>query len=180
MKFEQQTERLNLRVVHPSNAHGILSFYVKNRDFLEPLEPTRDPRFYTVEFQKSNLTYEYDAFLRSEYMRVWLYTKENDEIPIGTICFSNFLHGAYCSCMVGYKLDQEYLRQGYMSEALSYLVPVVCDEYHFHRVEAFVMPDNEASIKMLEKINFVREGLLYQFAQINGKREDHLLYTYIR
>ena len=81
--------------------------------------------------------------------------------------------------MIGYKIDQEHLQQGYMTEALAYLVPLVCQEYHFRRVEAYVMPDNEPSIHLLENLTFIREGMLHNFAQINGKWEDHYLYTYL-
>ena len=48
-----------------------------------------------------------------------------------------------------------------------------------HRVEAMVMPDNNPSISLLERLNFNKEGHLKDFAQINGKWEDHYLYTYI-
>lgn len=179
MKFEHKTNRLLLRIVSPDQAADILMFYQNNREFLEPLEPARNPNFYTLDFQKSNLSYEYSAFIKSQYMRLWLFTREAPTVPIGTVCFSNFLHGSFCSCMVGYKMDQNHLHRGYMTETLSYLLPLVCQEYHFHRIEAYVMPNNEPSIRLLERLTFVREGLLHDFAQINGKREDHYLYTYL-
>jgi ribosomal-protein-alanine N-acetyltransferase len=65
-----------------------------------------------------------------------------------------------------------------MKEALSYLLPLVQEEYGFCRIEAYVMPDNTASICLLEQLGFVKEGLLQKFAQINGHRQDHFLYTY--
>lgn len=179
MRLEHETKRLILRVAGPDRAEDILAFYRKNRSFLEPYEPKRNPQFYTLDFQKSNLSYEYNAFIKSHYLRIWIFQKEEPELPIGTVCFSNFLHGAFCSCMVGYKTDCDYLRRGYMTETLSYLLPLVCREYHFHRIEAYVMPDNEPSIRLLENLTFTREGMLHHFAQINGKREDHYLYTYL-
>lgn len=178
MKFEHQTEHLLLRVLHPDYAGLVLDFYIRNQDFLEPLEPSRHPNFYTLEFQKSNLSCEYNSFIKSSYMRVWLFEKNSPDIAIGTICFSNFLHGAFCSCMVGYKTDKEHLRRGYMAEALSYLLPLVCKEYHFHRIEAYVMPSNLPSIALLEKLAFKPEGLLRRFAQIQGVWKDHYLYTF--
>lgn len=179
MRLEHQTKRLILRVIGPDQAEDVLSFYEKNRRFLEPYEPKRNPQFYTLDFQKSNLSYEYNAFIKSHYLRIWIFKKNEPDLPIGTVCFSNFLHGAFCSCMIGYKIDQEHLRRGYMTEALAYLVPLVCKEYQFHRIEAYVMPDNEPSIRLLENLTFVREGMLHNFAQINGKWEDHYLYTYL-
>lgn len=178
MKFKYQTQHLYITVLHPEQAQLVLDFYIRNRDFLEPLEPARHASFYTLDFQRSNLHCEYHSFLNSSYMRVWLFEKEHPEQAVGTICFSNFLHGAFCSCMVGYKMDRKYLRRGYMAEALSFLLPIVCREYQFHRIEAYVMPSNLPSIRLLEKLGFEQEGYLRQFAQINGNWEDHCLYTY--
>lgn len=178
MKFEHQTEHLMIKVLHPNHAHLVLDFYKKNQHFLEPLEPFRVPNFYTLELQKSNLSYEYNSFIKSTYLRVWMFEKKQPDTAVGTVCFSNFLHGVFCSCMVGYKMDKDYLRKGYMAETLSYLLPLVCREYSFHRIEAYVMPSNLPSIALLEKLGFEPEGLLREFAQIQGKWQDHYLYTY--
>lgn len=179
MRPEYETKRLFLSVSHPDKAASVLTFYKNNRVFLEPYEPTKRPGFYTLEFQRSNLTFEYNSFVKSRYLRMWIYEKQQPEIPVGTICFSNFLRGAFSSCMIGYKTDKDHLRQGYMKEALSFLIPLVCKEYRFHRIEAYVMPDNLPSIALLEQLTFHREGLLHDFAQINGQWEDHYIYTYL-
>lgn len=178
MNFEYHTKHLVLKVLHPSQASMVLRFYQKNQSFLEPYEPSRHSNFYTLDFQRANLSYEYNAFLKSSYLRIWLFEKEYQELPVGTICFSNFLHGAFCNCMLGYKTDRDYLRKGYMAEALSFLLPLVCQEYHFHRIEAYVMPSNLPSIRLLEKLSFVQEGLLHDYAKIHGIWQDHYLYTY--
>lgn len=178
MNFEYETQNLVLKVLHPNYASCVLQFYENNRDFLEPFEPARQPGFYTLEFQRANLSYEYSAFLKSTYLRMWLFQKEDFSVPVGTVCFSNFLQGAFCRCMVGYKTSQDHLCKGYMSEALSFLLPLVCQDYHFHRIEAYVMPSNAPSIGLLEKLGFVQEGLLHQYANIHGEWKDHYLYTY--
>jgi ribosomal-protein-alanine N-acetyltransferase len=169
---------LILRVVTPDAAGEILQFYRENKEFLEYYEPLRTPRFYTLEYQRANLSAEYNAFTKMKYFRVWMYRLQEPQTPVGSICFSNFLRGAYSSCVVGYKTGKAYLRQGYMKEALSYLLPLFLEEYGFYRVEAYVMPDNLPSIALLEQLGFVKEGLLHRFAQINGQRQDHFLYTY--
>lgn len=178
MNVSYTTDRLNLMILQPSQADMILDFYERNRSFLEPYEPLRNSKFYTYKYQHSNATCEYNAFFKRSYMRYWLFTKENTSLPVGTVCFSDFKRGAFRSCMVGYKLDKDNCHKGYMHEALSFLLPIVCKDYMMHRIEAMVMPDNIPSIKLLEKLGFEQEGYLRSFAQINGKWEDHYLYTY--
>lgn len=179
MQTKFETNRLLLSVSHPDKAAEVLHFYQNNKDFLRPYEPAKNPGFYSLEFQQTNLSFEYNAFVKSRHLRLWMYEKAFPDIPIGTVCFSNFLRGAFSSCMIGYKTDKDHLHHGYMLEALSFLLPLVCWEYHFHRIEAYVMPDNEPSIQLLEKLTFHREGLLHDFAQINGQWENHYIYTYL-
>lgn len=179
MLISYTTNRLVLSILQPSQADTVLSFYEKNRTFLEKHEPLRPANFYTYNYQKTNLSCEYNAFFKCSYLRYWIFLKEDTSSPIGTICFSNFKKGAFCSCMVGYKLDEDFCNKGYMYESLSFLIPLVCKDCKMHRVEAMVMPDNNPSIRLLERLNFNKEGHLKDFAQINGKWEDHYLYTYI-
>ncbi len=81
---------------------------------------------------------------------------------IGSVCFSNILKGAFCSCMIGYKLGEEYCGKGYMQEALTKLIPIVC-----------------SGLSIRRRLHFIKEGYLHSFAQINGVWEDHILYSYI-
>lgn len=178
MRFEHRTKRLTLRVLHPDFADQVLQFYQRNRDFLEKYEPKRPHDFYSLSFHKSNLSYEYSSFLKSKYMRVWLFENDAPQRPVGTVCFNNIRHAAFCSCVVGYKMDHAYQKKGYMTEALSYLLPVVCREYHLRRIEAYVMPENKPSIRLLEKLTFEREGFLREYARIMDTWQDHYLYTY--
>ena len=82
--------------------------------------------------------------------------------------------------MVGYKLDERSCHQGYMYEALSCLLPELSQTCHVKRIEAMVLPENLASIRLLERLHFIKEGYLHSFAQINGEWRDHFLYTYLQ
>lgn len=179
MLISYTTDRLIITILQPSQADMVLNFYKKNRSFLEKYEPLRPHNFYTYKYHQTNLSCEYSSFFNHSYMRYWLFLKDDHTTPIGSICFSNFKRGAFCSCMAGYKLDEDFCHKGYMYEALSFLIPIVCTTCKIHRIEAMVMPDNFPSIKLLERLNFENEGYLRDFAQINGKWEDHYLFTYL-
>ena len=49
-----------------------------------------------------------------------------------------------------------------------------------HRVEAACIPTNNASIRLLEKTGFVREGFAREYLCINGTWQDHLLYARLK
>ncbi|MCH5267885.1 MAG: GNAT family N-acetyltransferase [Lachnospiraceae bacterium] len=178
MHTSYRTKRLDLRILKPGDENTVLDFYRRNRDFLEPVEPTRIENFYTAEYQRNNLYWEYNAFVKFKYLRMWIFLHD-EPTPLGCICFSEFQKSVFCRCMLGYKLDKTACHHGYMLEALGFLLPIVAKEYSVRRIEAMVMPNNIPSIRLLERLGFVKEGYLHSFAQINGSIHDHLLYTYI-
>ncbi|MCD7826762.1 MAG: GNAT family N-acetyltransferase [Clostridiaceae bacterium] len=180
MQFSYNTQHLTLRVLTSDHAAGINTFYWENRDFLEPFEPIRPQNFYTKSFQAANLNCEYRAFLKLSHMRYWLFEPENLSVPVGTVCFSNFLRGSFQKCSLGYKLAQSACHKGYMTEALGFLIPVLMNDMKLHRIEAYVQPDNFASIRLLNRLHFAEEGYLRSYAEIMGVWKDHLLFSRIQ
>jgi ribosomal-protein-alanine N-acetyltransferase len=49
-----------------------------------------------------------------------------------------------------------------------------------HRLEAACIPDNVASVRLLEKTGFRREGYARGYLCINGIWQDHLLYARLK
>jgi [ribosomal protein S5]-alanine N-acetyltransferase len=66
---------------------------------------------------------------------------------------------------------------GYMSAAVKALIPFAFANLRLHRLEAACIPTNVASIRLLEKCGFVREGHAREYLCINGVWQDHLLYA---
>jgi [ribosomal protein S5]-alanine N-acetyltransferase len=48
-----------------------------------------------------------------------------------------------------------------------------------HRLEAACIPENNRSVRVLEKAGFQREGLLRSYLKINGIWQDHYLYALV-
>jgi len=70
---------------------------------------------------------------------------------------------------IGYFLAEAYWGKGIASEAVKTLVRFLFEEVHVNRIQAEVMPPNEASKKVLLKNGFVREGTLRKAAFWSGK-----------
>ena len=56
-----------------------------------------------------------------------------------------------------------------MTEALNAMIDYGFGEIDLNRIEAVVMPENAASIKILEKLGFRNEGLLAEYEQWGSK-----------
>ena len=76
-------------------------------------------------------------------------------------------------------MDAEYRNMGYMTEALHFLVSFIFTELKLHRIEAYVNPDNNASIHLLKKLEFTEEGIAHGSAWIQGVWQDHLRFALI-
>jgi [ribosomal protein S5]-alanine N-acetyltransferase len=70
--------------------------------------------------------------------------------------------------------------QGLMSRALRVLIPFGFLNLRLHRLEAACISTNVASIRLLEKSGFLREGYARQYLCINGMWQDHLLYARLK
>ena len=81
---------------------------------------------------------------------------------IGQLYLKQIEPAEYLTYELGYILHPSYQRQGYGSKAAAALVRQALTAGGMHRVVAHCNPNNSASWRLLEKIGFLREGLLKQ------------------
>lgn len=97
---------------------------------------------------------------------------------IGTLGFNNYTPQHRAN--IGYDLQPQYWNQGFISEALKPVVAYGFRELGINRIEAEVMPGNHASEKVLQKLGFVKEGLLRDWMFWNGRHYDMVMYSLLR
>jgi len=150
-----------------------------SRDFLTPWEPTwptddltrgsfrrRIKRYF--EDQRGDLAYPFFIF------------RKNDQVLIGGLTIANVRRGCAQAGSLGYWMGAPYAGQGYMTDAVGALVPFAFGTLRLHRVEAACIPANIASVRLLEKTGFHREGFARQYLCIDGVWQDHLLYARLK
>jgi len=81
---------------------------------------------------------------------------------------------------IGYSLHRDWQGRGLASEALRQILRHLFDELGLRRIEADVDPRNEASWRLLERLGFVREGLLRERWHVNGEICDTAFYGLLR
>lgn len=174
-----ETDRLILRILHENSAPQVLDFFQKNKAIFEYYEPERPFNFYTLEYQSALLKCEFKLICKMESLRFWIFSKEDPEQIIGTVSFQNILRSVYQSCLIGYKFDPLYWKHGYATESIIKAISVVFSEFHLHRIEALVLPDNKNSIRLLERLGFELEGLCHSCIFLKKRWTDHLRYSLI-
>ena len=179
MNLEYEFDNISLRILDKHYASMILPFYDKNKEIFEQYETDKPFNFYTLEFQTKLIAAEYEGFLHGNYIRFYLFDKNIPNQIIGTISFSDMKRSAFFSCQIGYKIDSDYINQGYGFKMLTNSIRIMVSEFNLHRIGAYILPGNEPSIKLVEKVGFELEGIAKSYVLMNGKWIDHLYYAYV-
>ena len=169
-----QNASIRLLPADTSLAEPLLDYYRRNREFLRPFEPSRSEDFFTLASQREALKREMAQRAERSGFRFYIAPAGAPEKIIGAIGLNNVVWGAFRSAFLGYKLDAAYVGRGYMTMAVGMVVGYAFAKLELHRVEANVMPRNLASLRVLEKNQFVNEGLSKYYLRINGVWEDHI------
>ncbi len=106
----------------------------------------------------------------------WVISLKDSDRMLGTICFWNMMKENY-RAEIGYVLLPDYHRKGIMQEAMSAVLDYGFNSMKLHSVEANVNPENEASIRLLEKNGFIKEAHFRENYFYNGKFLDTVIFS---
>ena len=152
IKKSYNTSRLLLVQPNLEMANAVLDFYYRNKDFFRDFDPYRPEIFYKINTQKNIIKKEMDDTKNSRMLKFYLFKIEDRKTIIGMISFANIVKGSFLSCTVGYKLDEQETKKGYMTEALKYAINIVFKELKLHRIEANIMPHNKPSLDLVRRL----------------------------
>ena len=150
-----------------------------SRAFLTPWEPVWPPDDLTRgAFRRRLKRYAEDQ--RADQAYAFLIFRADDNALIGGLTLANLRRGVAQAGSIGYWIGEPFTRRGYMTAAVRALLPFAFDTLRLHRLEAACIPDNAASIRLLERTGFRREGYAREYLCINGIWADHLLYARLK
>jgi ribosomal-protein-alanine N-acetyltransferase len=146
-----------------------------SRGFLTPWEPIWPSDDLTrAGFRRRLRRYAEDIAADRSYP--FLIFRDDDGALLGGVTLANVRRGIVQAGTVGYWVGEPFAGEGHMTTALRVLLPFLFSELTLHRIEAACIPTNTASVRVLEKCGFVREGLARRYLCINGVWQDHLLF----
>jgi [ribosomal protein S5]-alanine N-acetyltransferase len=150
-----------------------------SRAFLTPWEPTWPADDLTRSAFRRRLR-RYAEDQRNDQAYAYFLFRSGDQVLIGGLTLANMRRGVAQAGSLGYWVGAPYTRRGYMTAAVAALIPYAFTTLRLHRMEAACIPTNAASISLLEKTGFEREGYAREYLCINGQWQDHLLYARLR
>lgn len=164
-----------LRVPHMSDYPDWAELRNRSREFLTPWEPAWTSSELTRASFRRRLKY-YARDLKED-LGYAFFLFNNDETLLGGLTLSNVRRGVTQACTLGYWIGAPHAGQGYMTAGVTAVIPFVFDTLRLHRLEAACLPNNEASMRLLERTGFVREGIARRYLKINGVWQDHISYA---
>jgi RimJ/RimL family protein N-acetyltransferase len=164
------TERLLLRPLCADDADALFRMHADPLTMRYMSTPPWSSRAQADELIAKDLV----ALPAGQHLRLGL-TEHGGSTVLGTC--SLFAFNESCRrAEVGYALARPAWGAGLMNEALRALLVYAFGELRLNRIEADIDPRNSASAKSLERLGFVREGLLRERWIVAGEVSDTALY----
>lgn len=164
---------VELRQLKKSDARKLQALLIKDRAWLSPWEATTPGIRYPVDARDlvRNLLYQQRKGTGLAFII------EVDGALAGQINVANILYGSVSSATVGYWIGKDFAGRGAMPIAVALTIDYLFDELGLHRVEIDIRPENEASLRVVEKLKLREEGLKERFIHIDGQWRDHRVFA---
>jgi ribosomal-protein-alanine N-acetyltransferase len=173
------SERLVLRPPRPADIPELRHLLRANANHLRPWSPLpapgEDPTSLTG---LSNLvTRQRRDWKRGDQYVLLVSRRMPGEPLIGRVALGGVMRGVFQNAYLGYWIDHGHQGQGLMTEAVSASLAFGFTEARLHRVQVAIMPRNAASLRVVEKVGFRREGFAERYLCIGGTWEDHVIFA---
>ncbi len=165
------TERLTLKKIQENDAAGLFAVW-SDPDVTRFMNI---PAFTGEDQAKEMITILAALAKENKALRYTIRMKDSGQI-IGS-CGYNVLDFDNQRTELGYELAKGHWGNGYASEAIRELSRYAFTELGLHRIEAKVEPENDNSIRLLQKLGFTFEGTLRDAEKAKGRFVDLAMYA---
>jgi len=169
-----ETQRLILREIKETDVEEIYEIFsnpeVAKYDWFRPIGSKDDALKFIRRYQEN---------LEAGEEITWGIEIKDTKKLIGICCLGDFDHYAR-RAELGYDIAQNQWNKGYATEAIGAIVKFGLNDMNLNRIEAFITPGNEGSVKVLEKLNFTKEGLVRERDMIKGELVDGIIMAILR
>lgn len=150
--------------------------YLSDEEVLTYVPEECIPR--TLERAKEEIDYNLDLF-RYKRSIYWAIAKRDDNKLIGS-CGFNYWNRDHSRTEISYDLSRKYWGKGIMTRVAKSVLGFAFTRMELHRVEATVTPSNYASLKVLRKLGFKKEGILREQKLLHGKFHDAVILSLLQ
>ncbi len=169
-------ELVTLRVPQTQDYSDWAELRAVSREHLRPWEPEWSRDELTRASFRRRLRY-YHKDIREEVGYAFFIFRSRDDQLLGGLTISNIRRGVTQAASIGYWIGLPHAGHGYMTAAVRQASNFVFSGLRLHRIEAACLQNNFASMAVLERNGFQREGLARKYLKIDGRWQDHILFA---
>lgn len=169
--------RALLRIGAPEDWKAWRILREMSRDHLVPWEPQWRPDALSYNYYCSILRRQWREWRNGSGYAFTIFMHGGPRpVLVGGVTLGDVVFAAGQKATLGYWIGKPYAGQGLMTEAVDLACAFAFNTLQLERIEASCLPRNEPSKGVLRRTGFEEEGYAKAYLQINGKREDHLLW----
>ncbi len=160
-----------LREQSDKDTEPFFEYYSKDPDvtrYILAAAPT------SLEDANAEIHYCRNLFYHKRGIYWTLARRDNDQIIGSAGLYINNHHHRAEIC---YDLAKAYWRQGIMNKVLRKVIDFAFKEVDVYRLEALTLKENLASIGILEKSGFIKEGTLHKYRYFKNESRDVELFA---
>ena len=167
---------VGIRLVRARDARVLQQELLSNRAWLSPWEATSPdgPVSFDMRTGVRRLLQQY-----RDGTGVPLVMEDDGELA-GQLNVWGIARGSLASATIGYWVSERFAGRGITTTSVALATDVCFDEMRLHRLEICIRPENQASLRVVEKLGFRYEGLRRRFIHINGDWRDHYAFALTR
>lgn len=164
---------ITIRLLRKRDIRALERLMHKDRSWLSPWEATTPGIRYPL-----NVRWKVNANIR--------HTKRGSGVAwvilvdgkiAGQLNVANIQHGSLGSASIGYWVGRDFAGHNATPIACALAIDYLFDELDLHRIEIDIRPENERSLRVVQKLGLRQEGLKERFIHIDGEWRDHLAFA---
>jgi len=138
----------------------------------------RIPDPYEIEDAMMFIEFSTDEYARGTGYHFCVHLSEEDKV-VGAIAISS-IDRESSQAELGFWIGKDYRGKGYAKEAIKLAASLAFSKFLLNRIYVYVLVSNEVSIHLLGSLGFVKEGLLRENTQRDGKFYDTLIFSLLK
>lgn len=167
---------VSIRLIKPRDARVLQHELLSNRGWLRPWEATSPDG--PVSFD-----------MRSGVRRLLQQYRDGAGVPFvmehagelaGQLNVWGIARGSLATATIGYWVSQRFAGRGITPAAVAMATDICFGELRLHRMEICIRPENDASLRIVEKLGFRYEGLRRRYIHIDSDWRDHYAFALVR
>ncbi len=169
------TDRLLLRPMEEDDREAFIRMQQVSEEHFRPWVPVRKggpEAHFEEELERGHLGWQKGTHAR------WIGVLADGRIA-GTFGLNEIVRRAFQSAYAGWGVSADAVGRGIATEGVAGMLDLAFSPagLGLHRVQANIIPENAASLRVAEKVGMRREGRAERYLQIAGAWRDHVMFA---